>query len=251
MIRPVRLNPLVALGALGAVGAATALTAPASSPAAPSARSAAACTKTREGQKLQVTLAFRYRSTLSRVDQGVLRENVLQDTTRPFASLSIGGATCKRPRGGWRVIDPIGVGYVSAGLNAAGKIRGKDLVEGWGVGIKSGAGGSIPRIDLQVMHCGKGNFFNTIKTLNGVPIPGLSYAVSVVRWAAGGLLPKGKVQCGDVGTKRLRLVPRRDGTLRLVDLNPLLDETKFIQGTNGNFDTHKQFRVLPVIARAR
>ena len=178
--------------ATGLVVAASLALAAASAHATLRAKSAAACTQTREGQKLRVVLRFRYRSTLSRVDNGVLTQRVLQDVNRSFGILTIRAATCKRPAGGWRVIDPIGIGYSSAGLNAIGQLRGKDLIRGWGVGLKSGAGGSAPRLDLQVMHCGKDNFFKSLKFLLDVPIPFLHDGVDLAR--SGGRTPAARRQ---------------------------------------------------------
>jgi hypothetical protein len=218
----------------------------------PAARSASACAQTREGQTLHIVLGYRYRSTLSRVDNTILYEHVLRDVKQPFATMTIGAATCLRPGGGWRVIDPIGVGYSSVGIDAAGNVRGKDLIKGWGIGITSGAGGSIPRIDVQVMHCGKGNFFKTLGLLSGVPIPGLKYVFDVARWAAGFFLPKDKVLCGDVGRTRLRVVPRQDGTLRIIQTNSELVESQFSHGDviPDGMNSHQEYRVLPAVVRA-
>ena len=215
-----------------------------------SARAAAACTQTREGQKLRVLLRFRYRDTLSRVDNGVFRQTVLRDVTRTFAVLTIRAATCKRPNGTWRVIDPIGIGFTSVGINAIGDLRGKDVVRGWGIGLKSGAGGSIPRMDLQVMHCGKDNFFKSLKLLFDVPIPFLHYTDDFTRYLVGKQLPDDKVVCGDVGTTTLRVVPRRDGTIRIADSDHTVNETKFVASPNGGYNSAKVYRVLPAVVQA-
>lgn len=217
--------------------------------AAVSARAAAACTKTREGQNLRVVMRFRYRDTLSRVDNGVFRQTVLRDVTRTFAVLRIRAATCKRPGGGWRVIDPLGVGYSSVGLNAIGEIRGKDVVRGWAVGIKSGAGGSIPRMNLQVMHCGKDNFFKTLKSLLDVPVPFLDDTIDAARWLYGKSLPDDKVVCGNVGTRTIRVVPRSDGTLRIAEVDDTINETKFVASPNGGWNSAKVYRVLPAVVQ--
>ncbi len=218
--------------------------------AAVSARAAAACSQTREGQRLRVLLRFRYRDTLSRVDNGVFRQTVLRDVKRTFAVLTVRAATCKRPSGSWRVIDPVGVGFVSVGINAIGDLRGKDVVRGWGIGLKSGAGGSIPRLDLQVMHCGKDNFFKSLKRLFDVPIPFLHYTDDVARLLVGRQLPDDKVVCGDVGTTTLRVVPRKDGRIRIADSDHTVNETKFVASPNGGYNSAQVYRVLPVVVQA-
>lgn len=181
----------------------------------------AGCTQLRERQHLRVTLSWRYTVKHSRVNSSYqLEVKTLADETRPFATLEIAGATCRRPGGRWHVIDPIGVGYSSVGIDGAGNIRGSGLMKGWGIGIRSGAGGSVPRISLQIMHCGRGNFFKTLKTIVGVPLPYMPFTASVAKWGAGMLLPSDKVKCGDVGVKPLRVYASTSGVMGVADFNP-------------------------------
>jgi len=223
------------MGSLVAVGGAD---------GAAAAPSRSGCSQTRERQFLQVKLSWRYTERLSRTYNGQLVERVIADQTRQFGTLSIGGATCKQRGGGWRVIDPIAVGYNSVGLDAVGNIQGSGLSRGWAIGIRSGAGGSAPRIALQVMHCGKGIFFSTLKEVVGVPVPKLNPLVGVGLWGAGKLLPADKVKCGDLGVKPLRAYANTSGVLRVADFAvDTPTETKHFPSPNGGMNYTKQFRV--------
>lgn len=210
------------------------------------------CSSTRERQLLRVTLSWRYRVQLSRVDNGHLHVRTLADRTHAFGTLHVGGATCKRPGGAWRVIDPIGVGLSSVGLDGAGNIVGSGLTRGWGIGIRSGAGGSAPRMAVQVMHCGRGSFFRTLKAITGVPIPRLPFTASAALWAAGQVLPADKVTCGDVGVKALRVVATSAGLLRVVDVGRRdLRAVEVRPGANGGWTTTKSYLVRPIAVTRR
>jgi hypothetical protein len=209
----------------------------------------AGCSQLRQRQHAVVTLVWRYRVELSRVDNGRLTVHKLDDQTHPFGRMVIAGATCQRPGGLWQVIDPVAVGYTSTGLDGAGNLRSSGLMRGWGIGIRSGAGGSAARMALQIMHCGKGNFFRTLKTVIGVPVPGLPFTASVAKWAAGRLLPSDKQTCGDVGVKPLRVYASSSGALRVADLNPWGANETEVDAANagtGGWTTRRSYDVLPI-----
>lgn len=213
------------------------------------AEAAPACQKLEENQRLTVSLRYRYLHQRSFVtSQGAFTQRTYTDETDRFARLTIGGATCKHPRKGWHVIDPIGVGFRSAGLSSDGDIRGDGLKKGWGIGIRGGEGGHAPRIDVQVMHCGGDVFWSTVKKLNSIPIPGLAYVVGVVKWAAGALLPDDTVECADLGTKTLRVVAGPRGGLRVHEHDATVGETWSAQGRDG-WTTSKRYLIQPIVVR--
>lgn len=219
---------------------------------ATAAQPRAGCSQLREKQHLRVTLSWRYTVKHSRVNSSYqLEVKTLADQTRVFATLDVAGATCKRPGGRWQVIDPVGVGYSSVGIDGAGNIRDSGLMKGWGIGIRSGAGGSVPRMALQIMHCGQGNFFSTLKAITGVPLPRVGFYPSLALWGAGKLLPKDKVKCGDVGVKPLRVYASRSGAMRVADLKPYgFGESVVIpsipNNPNRQWTVEKAFNVKPI-----
>jgi hypothetical protein len=223
---------------------------------AATAKPRAGCTQLREHQTLRVTLSWRYRVRVRYLTSSFSQSvKTLADQTRPFGTLAVAGATCRRPGGRWVVIDPIGVAYSSAGMDPVGNLKSSGLMKGWGIGIRSGAGGSIPRISLQMMHCGRGNFFKTLKTLIGVPIPYLPFAVNVALWGAGQFLPSDKVTCGDVGVKQLRVFANPSGVIRVGDLTPYVGNESKVSGPNPN-DTSQRtsetsYDVLPIAVANR
>lgn len=221
-------------------------------PAAPAAQSRPACSKIRQNQMLDVPVAWRYREQLSRVDNGQLRTRVLKDQTRVFGRLKIAAATCKGPGGKWIVINPAGVGYDSVGMDAVGNVRNSGLMRGWGLGIRGGAGGSSPRMALQLMHCGQDNFFKTLKAITGVPIPRVPFSVTTGLWAAGKFLPKDKVRCGNVGVKRLIVYATSTGALRMRDLTATdcCTEQAHFPSPNGGWNFTRSYVVGPITARA-
>jgi hypothetical protein len=213
------------------------------------AQARGACSQTREKQSLSLTVSWRYREQLSRVDNGQLQQRTVKDQTRAFGRLLIAGSTCKKPGGAWRVIDPIGVSYSSVGLGVAGNITSSGLLKGWGIGMRSGAGGSSPGIKLQIMHCGKGNFFKTLKFLAGVPVPILPFKVVAGVFVVGQFLPKDKVTCGDVGVKPLRVYASDTGVLRVADLSVAAGcctEMQHFPSPNGGWNYTRSYSVNPV-----
>ena len=233
----------VAVAALG-VGFGAAATPAGAAKGAGAAR--AACARLRQGQAVDVRVRFHYLHTISYVNSAEqLVQHTFTDTHRRFADVRIGGASCKPPGRAWRVIDPIGVGYSSAGLSSDGDVVGSGLTKGWGVGIRGGAGGSAPRIQLQVMHCGRGVFWSVVRTLNEVPIPGLQYVVDVAKWAAGLFLPADRVRCADLGVKHLRVRADRNGRLRVHDGDPIGGAEVWTATSSGR-TTRKGFYVEPV-----
>lgn len=192
------------------------------------------CSSLRQNQRLGVAVQWRYYIMRTRLTQSFTQEvRILGDETRTFARLTISGATCKRRNGRWDVVDPVAVGYRSEGIDGAGKITNSDKMRGWGIGIRSAKGGAVPEIRLQVMHCGKGNFFSVLKEIVGVPLP-IGIIPSLALYGGGKLLPSDKVTCGNVGTKRLRIYANRVGLLRLVDLDPILAERHVIPSNPTN-----------------
>jgi len=232
------------------VAAAGVLAALAPAVAAAPADAAPACKKLKEGQRLHVSIRYRYIHTRSMVSNGVLHETRYKDVTDRFARMTIEGATCKEPRSGWRVIDPIGVGFRSGGLSSDGDIRGDGLKKGWGIGIRGGEGGSSPRIHLQVMHCGEDVFWSFVKKLNSIPIPGLAFVVGVAKWAGGHLLPDDKIECADLGGKTLQVVAGPRGGLRVHEHDNAQSETWIATSTDG-WTTRKMYDVLPIVVRRR
>lgn len=222
---------------------------------ATAAKPRAGCAQLRQHQLVRVTLSWRYRVTVrwlsSSFSQGV---RTLADERRPFGTLLIAGATCKRPGGSWVVIDPVGVSYSSAGMDPVGNVKGSGLMRGWGIGIRSGAGGSVPRISLQMMHCGRGNFFRTLKAIIGVPLPFLRYT-NIALWAAGHFLPSDKVTCGDVGVKQLRVYANSSGVMRVADLTPYAGQESKVSGPSPNDSsqrtTETSYDVLPIAVASR
>jgi hypothetical protein len=224
--------------------------------AAPAAEARAACSKIRQNQTLAASVSWRYTEIGTRVDQGIQRIRRGRDETRVFGRLLIAGATCKRPNGSWIVINPIGLGYDSVGMDALGNVRGSGLMKGWGIGVRGGAGGSRPRIDLQIMHCGKGNFFKTLKAIVGVPIPKVAFTFSAAKWIVGQFLPADKVRCGNVGVMNLVVYATSNGDLRLHDPNTCCYESERItdpniNNPNGGWSWLRQYDVRPVTAKAR
>lgn len=219
-------------------------------PAAPAAQSRDGCAKLRQNQALNVPVSWRYREEFSRVDNGRLQVRRVKDVRRAFGRLAIRGATCKRSDGRWIVINPIGLGYGSFGMDAVGNIRSSGLMKGWGLGVRNGAGGSSPRVALQIMHCGQENFFKTLKVIASVPVPWM--AVGSALWIAGRFLPKDKVRCGNVGVKRLVVYATRDGELRLGDLTAAdcCSEIAHFPSRNGGWNLTKIYSIGPITARA-
>jgi hypothetical protein len=233
---------VVAVAGLGAsVGAAT-------EAGTAAAAKRPACSELRERQRVRVTFAWRYHVELSRVDNGVLTVHKLADQTRSFATLNIVGATCKRPGGRWRMIDPISFGYSSVGIDQRGNLVSSGLMKGWGVGIRGATTGAIPKIVLQIMHCGQGNFFRTLKAITGVPIPRVGFWPSLALWGAGQVLPADKVRCGDVGLRLLAIFADKRGALRVTDLTPNpAGETESTPGSTTNpWSTTKSYDVKPI-----
>jgi hypothetical protein len=189
-----------------------------------------ACVKLLENQRLTVGISFRYRHTLSLYANGQFQQKVLTNTHKQFGTVEIGGATCLKPGVGWRVVSPIGVGYSSKGLSSDGHIRSKGLTKGWGIGIRRGAGGSAPRISLQLMHCGKGVFYQNLHKLLSVPIPGLRFIYSVGRWLGGLFLPfpHDKLKCANNGTQEMQVYADANGHLRVRADNRGQTESKVI-----------------------
>jgi hypothetical protein len=223
---------------------------------ATAATSKTGCTQLRQHQLARVTLSWRYTVTIRWLSSSFSQSvTTVADERRPFGTLLVAGATCKRPGGRWTVIDPIGVAYSSAGLDPAGSLRGSGKLKGWGIGIRSGAGGSVPRISLQMMHCGRGNFFNTLKTIIGVPFPYLRYAVDVALWAGGHFLPADRTTCGDAGVKQLRVFANPSGAMRVADLTPYAGEESKISGPSPNDTSQRtseaKYDVLPIAVASR
>lgn len=209
---------------------------------------AASCSQLRENQRLLVTFQWRYRYYHTRVSNGKQIVRQTADETRPFATLNIGGAACKPPGARWRMIDPISFGYTSAGIDAAGNIASGGRMKGWGIGMKGATGGVIPKIVLQVMHCGRGNFFSTIKAITGVPIPRVGFWPSLVLWGAGQVLPDDKVVCGDVGQRLLAVYADTRGVLRLRDLTPrpAAEVQTRLPSRHNPWTSTQRFDVLPI-----
>jgi hypothetical protein len=215
------------------------VTAPAASAKKP------ACQKLHQRQYRTVELSFRYLQTRSRVTSSEqLEQHTDRDETHRFATLTIGGASCLKPGKGWFVVDPIGVGFSSVGLSSDGDIRSDGYVKGWGIGIRGGQGGSHPRINVQAMHCGEGVFWKSVKALNDVPIPGLSYITEVARWVGGLFLPDDKVKCGNLGTVVLNVRAGRGGKLRVHTNDKTKTEQLLLRGAD-DWTTRKQYDVLP------
>ena len=212
---------------------------------------AASCSQLRENQRLLVTFQWRYRYFHTRVSNGKQIVRQTADETRPFATLNIGGAACKPPGARWRMIDPISFGYTSAGIDGAGNITSSGRMKGWGIGMKRVTGGVIPTIGLQVMHCGKGNFFSTIKAITGVPIPRVTFWPSLVLWGAGQVLPDDKVVCGDVGQRLLSIYADARGVLRIRDLTsrPAAEVQTRLPSRHNPWTSTQRFDVLPIAVK--
>lgn len=213
---------------------------------------AASCSQLRENQRLLVTFQWRYRYTHTRVSNGKQIVRQVVDQTRPFATLNIGGAACKPPGARWRMIDPISFGYTSAGIDAAGNITSDGRMKGWGIGMKGATSGVIPKIVLQVMHCGKGNFFSTIKAITGVPIPRVGFWPSLVLWGAGQVLPDDKVVCGDVGLRLLAVYADARGALRIRDLTPRPAaevQIRLLPSRHNPWTSTERYDVLPIAVK--
>jgi hypothetical protein len=207
-----------------------------------------ACSELRERQRVQVTFAWRYRVEISRVDNGVLTVRKLTDQTKTFGTLNLIGATCKPPGARWRMIDPISFGYSSVGIDQRGNIASSGLLKGWGIGLRGATTGAVPKIVLQIMHCGQGNFFGTLKAITGVPIPRVPFWPSLAAWGVGQVLPSDKVKCGDVGLRLLAVFADKRGALRVTDLTPNpAGEQEVARGTTTNpWSTRKRFDVKPI-----
>jgi hypothetical protein len=203
--------------------AALAASLPAILPDTTAAAKRPACSELRENQRLRVTFSWRYTYAHTRVSSGKQIVRKTADETRPFATLSLGGAACKPPGGPWRMINPISFGYSSAGIDAAGNITSDGRMKGWGIGLLGTTSGGIPKMVLQVMHCGQGNFFSTLKAITGVPIPRVGFWPSLVLWGANQFLPADKVLCGDVGVRLLAIYSDAKGTFRIRDITPRPD----------------------------
>lgn len=147
------------------------------------------------------------------------------------------------------MIDPIALGYGSTGIDPAGNIRSSGLMKGWGLGVVNGAGGSSPRIALQIMHCGQGNFFKTLKVITSVPVPWMK--VGGAAWIAGKFLPKDKVRCGNVGFKQLLVYATSTGELRLGDRTAADCCTKsaHLPSPNGGWNFTRSYSIGPITAR--
>jgi hypothetical protein len=207
-----------------------------------------ACSALRERQRVQVTFAWRYHIELRRVDNGVLTVHKLTDQTKTFGTLNLIGATCKPPGARWRMIDPISFGYSSAGIDQRGTIASSGLLKGWGIGLRGATAGANPKIVLQIMHCGQGNFFRTLKAITGVPIPRVGFWPSLALWGAGQVLPADKVKCGDVGVRLLSVFAGKNGELRVADLTPNpASEQEYTPGSTTNpWSTTKTYDVKPI-----
>jgi hypothetical protein len=239
--RRTTLGVVVALTALGAsIGAATvADTAAAKRPA---------CAQLRENQRVRVTFSWRYSYQHTRPSNGKQIVRKVTEETRPFATLSMGGAACKPPGARWRMIDPVSFGYTSVGINEHGDLVGDNRMKGWGIGIRKATGGFVPEIVLQVMHCGKGNFFSTIKAITGVPIPRVGFWPSLALWGAGQVLPNDKVVCGDVGQRLLWVYADNHGALRVHDVtaHPAAEVQTRLPSNQNPWTSTQRFDVLPI-----
>jgi hypothetical protein len=207
-----------------------------------------ACSELRERQRVRVTFAWRYHVEISRVDNGVLTVRKLADQTRTFGTLDLIGAACKAPGAGWRMITPISFGYSSVGIDQQGNITSSGSIKGWGIGLRGATTGANPQIVLQIMHCGQGNFFKTLKAITGVPIPRVGFLPSLALWGAGMVLPSDKVKCGDVGLRLLSVFADQRGALRVTDRTPNpASEVEYTRGSTTNpWSTKKSFDVKPI-----
>jgi hypothetical protein len=207
-----------------------------------------ACSELRENQRVRVTFSWRYRYGHTRVSNGKQIVRKVTDETRPFATLNIGAAACKPPGAPWRMIDPISSGYTSVGINEHGDLEGDNRMKGWGIGIRGATTGAIPKVVLQIMHCGKGNFFSTIKAITGVPIPRVGFWPSLALWGAGQVLPDDKVVCGDVGQRLLAVYADNQGKLRVRDLTlrPAAEVQSRLPSKYNPWTSTQRFDVLPI-----
>jgi hypothetical protein len=213
--------------------------------AAPAAAKKPACTKLHQRQRLTIDVSFHYLHTRSMVNsQQQLIQKTLADVDHRIGRLVVGGAACLKPGKGWKVVDPIGVGFSSVGLSSDGDIHSDGLTKGWGIGIRGGQGGSSPHMRVQVMHCGQDVFWKSVKALNSVPIPGLSFVFDVARWVAGMFLPDDKVRCANLGVMRLDVRAGRGGRLRVRErTHDSPTEYRIVQGSDGWTD-RRQFTIL-------
>lgn len=178
--------------------------------------SRAGCSAVKEGQQRTIRFQFEYEDSVSRVDSnGYHSKTVLSRVRRAFGKMVVRAATCKVPGGRWRVLDPVGVGYSSVGVDATGRVRSEGHRRGWAIGLRSGRGGSKPRMNVQVMRCGQSRFFSSLKSLADIPIPGISYAADVIKFAFGRRLPKDAVSCRSLGTVKVSIGATRSGRLRI------------------------------------
>jgi hypothetical protein len=214
------------------------------------------CSATRENQSVHVR--FRILEKLQRVTQGQSEGlpptvvNVKPPAHHHFGAMTIGAATCHSPKG-WRVLSPLRVTTSSVGLyvNADNQPapRGNSSTNGWGIGAERMHHGVL---DVHAIACTQGHLWKDVRRVASIPVPGVSYAVSLVQWVATTFLPapKDKINCGDLGIDHLHVSANSHGKLRVTSPSHGQDMTGIYQSSDqGNDVTLEHTRVIrpPII----
>ena len=179
---------------------------------------AAACVRVRENQQVRLTGKLRKDTFTETYSGGGQPQDANHKVvTTQMGSLVAEGTTCQtRSNGRWRVLSPIKLipGYyrLSPSLEITEGRMGWGLVPRTQLARSSAlrAGG----LQIEATECTKGSLFSFLSAVSDLPIPGITYVVSVGQYLVGQAIPADKTRCARlVAPLDVKFRIGRDGTL--------------------------------------